>query len=97
MSAIWGRSETKNTWYDGVLVAEGGQTRSRFVGSMRAEVVPGYDESYSEKLGVVNGPLGGDVALSRLGPTQAERVTLQAQARAAHVDATLKALGIRRR
>jgi hypothetical protein len=59
MSQIWGSSETTNNWYDGVLVAEGGQTRSRSLGTMRADVVPGCDESDSEMLGVMVGPSRG--------------------------------------
>ena len=57
---------------------------------MRVDVVPAAEEGYSETLGSVIGPITGEIALGRLGPTRAERAT----ERARRVDRLLASLGI---
>ena len=97
MTEIRGGKEEKRTWFGGARVIEGGRVRSRSLGQIGVQVVPGQEESYSEDFGVASGPIMGDLALASLGPTRAERAIQEARARAARADAALERLGIKPR
>jgi hypothetical protein len=96
---IWGASKPKSTWFGGACVAHGGLSRSRFLGSIYGASLgrPPESDNFSEELGVMNGPLSGELALSHLGPTAAERADDRVRARPARVDATLAGVGVRPR
>ena len=97
MSAIRGASKPTNTWFGGACVAHGGPSRTRSLGTIWGGSLGGHtmDEDFSEPLGVMKGPLSGEIALGQLGRTAAERADDRARTRAARVDATLAGLGIR--
>ena len=96
---IRGASKPQSKWFGGACVARGKPPRTRFLGSMWGGSLGGHtvDEDFSEPLGVMKGPLWGDIALGQLGRTAAERADDRARARAAHVDAALADLGVRPR
>jgi hypothetical protein len=97
MTRIRGQKVSESNWFGAACIDEGGQTRTRSLGSIRGEVIPAAEEEYSVRLGIVVGPITGDIALASLGTTQAERATLRADAQAARVDAALARLGIRQK
>jgi hypothetical protein len=82
---IWGASKPKSTWFGGVCVAHGGPRRSRPLGSIWGASLGGPPESdnFSEEIGVMAGPLSGELALGHLGPTAAERADDRVRAQAA--------------
>ena len=90
MMGIEGKREAKEPWFGGARVATGGNARTRPLGSLRVEVIPAAEEGYSEVLGSMTGPITGEIALGRLGPTRAERAT----ERSRRVDRLLAGLGI---
>ena len=95
MSAIRGEKIEASTWFDGVRISESGEARTRRLGTMSVETYPAQEENYTAMVGDFVEPVMGSAALDRLGTTREQRATIRAQARSAHVDAALRALGIR--
>jgi hypothetical protein len=98
-TTIRGGRQLRSTWFGGACVARGGPARTRSLGSMWGGSLGGHtvDEDFGEHLGVMKGPLSGDIALGHLGRTAAERADDRARAESARVDATLASLGVRPR
>jgi hypothetical protein len=99
VSAIRGASKPQSKWFGGACVARGGPDRTRSLGTIWGGSLGGHtvDDDFSEPLGVMKGPLSGEIALGQLGRTAAERADDRVRAQAARVDATLASLGVRPR